>query len=72
MSLQSRHTYKCCNLGNGVLTLEFLLDSGKYKVGTDCYPKMSLDSILGIAPQHLYDDVLFYPFEEDLNVPSIR
>ena len=40
-------------------------------IGDDCNPEMDLDCILGIPSQGLHYNVLLYPFEEHLYVPSV-
>ena len=69
--LQSGYSDECCNLCYAVWTLCDLLNLSNEQISDYRDPKMCANGIPGIAPQSFYHDVLLYPFEEHLNIPSV-
>ena len=70
-ALQCRDSYQCRNLCYRIRTVIVLLYLGYEQICDNRHPEVCTDSVLGVSPHGLDDDVLLNPLEEYLYVPPV-
>ena len=70
-SLQRRDSYQRRHLCYRVRAFVFLLYLGYEQIRDYRHPEVCTDSIFGVSPHGLDNNVLLNPFEEDLYIPSV-
>jgi len=53
------------------MAFELVFDVGDHQIGANSHPNVDFDGVFRCAPQRLYLQILFYPLEEEFDLPAI-